>query len=140
LLRRNAPRNDVWFLSSRAFEEGVAIYFLSKSTEIKPDKVKIVIMKQPCIYIMANKRYGTLYTGVSSNLLKRVYEHKNNIHKGFTSKYCCNFLVYYEFFEIMISAIQREKQIKSGSRNDKLKLIDSTNSEWIDLYSEIARF
>ena len=125
--------------SASAAQQDEAIHFLSKYTEVKLDKVKIAIMKQPCIYIMANQKYGTIYTGVSSNLPKRVYEHKNNTHKGFTNKFGCKILVYYELFETMISAIQREKLIKSGSRNDKLRLIDSFNPEWKDFYSEITR-
>jgi putative endonuclease len=90
-------------------------------------------MKQPAIYIMANKRNGTLYTGVTSNLEKRNYEHKNNLIPGFSSKYVCKILVYYEIHETMESAIFREKQLKSGSRNKKLKLIESSNPEWKDL-------
>ena len=86
---------------------------------------------------MANKRNGTLYTGVTSNLKKRVYQHKESIIKGFTSKYECNKLVYYEILETMESAILREKQIKSGSRKKKLKLIESINPGWLDLYDII---
>ena len=79
--------------------------------------------KQPAVYIMANKENGTLYTGVTSNLPKRVYEHKNGITKGFTSKYGCTKLVYYTLFDEMEYAIAEEKRIKGGSRKKKLALI-----------------
>ena len=89
-------------------------------------------------YILANQRGGTLYTGVTSNLSKRIWEHKNKIYKGFTSKYGCDKLVYYEHFDDVTFAILREKQIKAGSRNGKLKLINAFNSEWKDLYEFIC--
>ena len=94
-------------------------------------------MKQPAVYIMANKRNGTLYTGVTSNLVKRVYEHKNEIAQGFASKYGCKMLVFFEVQENMTVAITREKQIKSGSRKKKLALIESVNPYWNDLYGKI---
>jgi putative endonuclease len=97
-----------------------------------------VHQKQPAIYIIANKRGGTLYTGVTSNLSKRIWEHKNSVMKGFASKYKCNILVYYEDFDEMEYAIHREKQIKAGSRADKLKLINDFNPEWNDLYGHIC--
>lgn len=86
---------------------------------------------------MASKRNGTLYVGVTSNLVKRVHEHKNSEIDGFTSKYQCHNLVYYECFEEMSQAIEREKQIKSGSRLNKIKLIEKDNSNWDDLYETI---
>ena len=94
-------------------------------------------MKQPAIYIMANKRNGTLYTGVTSDLVKRVYEHREGITDGFTKKYGCKMLVYYEVYSDMMSAITREKQIQSGSRIKKIKLIEGMNPEWKDLYQTI---
>jgi len=93
--------------------------------------------RQPAIYIMANKRNGTLYTGVTSDLIKRVYQHKEGIADGFTKKYQCKQLVYYEQFEEMIVAIAREKQIKAGSRKKKLKMIESLNPTWRDLYGTL---
>lgn len=93
--------------------------------------------KHPCAYILASKRNGTLYTGVTSDLIKRVWEHKQEVVKGFTSKHHIHMLVWYELHESMISAIEREKSIKNWTRQDKLKLIESTNSEWVDLYSNI---
>lgn len=94
-------------------------------------------MKQPAIYITANKKNGTLYTGVTSNLPKRIYEHKNATD-GFTAKYDCKLLVYYEIFDEMTDAIAREKQIKGGSRKKKITLIESMNPDWQDLYDDIA--
>ena len=94
-------------------------------------------MKQPAIYILASKKNGTLYTGVTSNLIKRIFEHKNDLTKGFTSKYSCKILVYYEIFEDMGNAIGREKQVKAGSRAGKIKLIESLNPEWRDMYDSI---
>jgi putative endonuclease len=85
------------------------------------------------IYIMANPINTTLYTGVTSGLVKRTYQHKNKIVKGFTSKYNINKLVYYECFDNIKQAIAREKQIKAGSRKKKIQLIESMNKEWRDL-------
>ena len=87
---------------------------------------------------MTNKRNGTLYTGVTSNLVKRIYEHKNSVLQGFTEKYGCKILVYYELIQDMASAITREKQIKAGSRKKKLALIENMNPDWKDLYEKIV--
>lgn len=94
-------------------------------------------MKNCYIYILANKPNGTLYVGVTSNLVKRVYEHKNSLTVGFTSKYGVKDLVYYEIFESIEDAIVREKQLKAGSRKKKITLIESFNPVWKDLYLEI---
>lgn len=94
-------------------------------------------IKYPAVYIVANKRNGTLYTGVTSNLIKRVHEHKHGITAGFTKQYDCKLLVYYEVFEDMENAITREKQIKAGSRFKKLELIEKVNPCWSDLYETI---
>jgi putative endonuclease len=93
--------------------------------------------REPAIYIMANKRNGTLYTGVTSDLIKRVYEHKHAEVASFTKRYNCKMLVYYEQYENMWDAIEREKQIKGGSRKKKLALIESKNPEWDDLYEDL---
>ena len=93
--------------------------------------------KSPAIYIMASGENGTLYTGVTSDLVKRVFEHKNKTTGGFTSKYDCGNLVYYELHETMENAILREKQIKGGSRKKKLQLINNFNKNWSDLYNSI---
>jgi putative endonuclease len=94
-------------------------------------------MKQPAVYIMANKARGTLYTGVTSNLVQRVYQHKNGITGGFSKRYGCKMLVYYVIGGNMEGAILREKQIKAGSRQDKIDLVESMNPGWIDLYNSI---
>ena len=92
---------------------------------------------QPAIYMMANERNGVIYTGVTSNLVKRIYEHRNSIIEGFTKKYGCKTLVFYELHATMESAITREKQIKGGSRKDKILLIEGLNESWRDLYDDI---
>ena len=89
------------------------------------------------IYILFNKKNGTLYTGVTSNLIKRIYEHKNKFVDGFTKKYGIDKLGYYETFDTIVSAIEREKQIKGGSRKQKIQLIESINPNWQDLYDKI---
>lgn len=94
--------------------------------------------RNPAIYIMANKRNGTLYTGVTGDLIKRVQEHKHEDIRGFTQKYGCELLVYYELCDNMYSAIEREKKIKGGSRKKKLTLIESINPNWQDLYDDIV--
>lgn len=94
-------------------------------------------MKDPCVYIMASKRNGTLYTGVTSNLVQRVWQHKEGVVAGFTRKYRCKLLVWYEQHGSMESAILREKQIKAGSRARKLALIEAQNPDWQDLYEGI---
>ena len=94
--------------------------------------------KQPCVYILANKRNGTLYIGVPSNIVKRVWQHKNKIVKGFTEKYGIDKLVWYEQHETMISAIQREKAIKFWKRKWKINVIETRNLDWQDLYDEIV--
>ena len=86
---------------------------------------------------MTNKQNGTLYTGVTSNLIQRVYQHKHAITKGFVDRYNCKMLVYYEVLDTMALAIHREKQLKAGSRKVKLALIESTNPQWNDLYDSI---
>jgi len=93
--------------------------------------------KNPCIYIMTNRRNGTLYTGVTSDLVRRVYQHKTSHYGGFTDKYNCKSLVYYELYEEMEHAITREKELKSGSRAKKLDLINCKNPSWKDLYESI---
>ena len=93
--------------------------------------------KQYYVYIMTNKNNIVLYTGVTSDLKKRIYEHKEKLVDGFTKKYNIIKLVYYEIFCDSASAISREKQIKAGSRQKKIDLINSMNKNWKDLYEEI---
>ena len=92
---------------------------------------------QSYVYILTNHTNTVLYTGVTSNLIKRIYEHKNKLVEGFTAKYHVTKLVYYEIHESIVTAIEREKQIKGGSRKKKIKLITSKNPEFKDLYDEI---
>ena len=94
--------------------------------------------KQPAIYIMASQRNGTLYVGVTSNLVKRVWEHKSDLVEGFTRRYGVHMLVYYELLDSMEAAITREKQLKAGSRAKKLRLIENMNPGWNDLYAGIV--
>ena len=90
-------------------------------------------MNKYFVYIMTNKNNTVLYTGMTNNLLRRVFEHKKKITGGFTSKYQITKLVYYEIFDDAYCAIKREKQIKAGSRRKKIDLIDDFNKEWKDL-------
>ena len=94
--------------------------------------------KQYYIYILANKNNTVLYTGITNNLIRRVYEHKNKLCQGFTKSYNADKLVYFETCFDPTAAISREKQIKSGSRKKKIALIESMNAEWKDLYSTIV--
>ncbi|EKU77065.1 MULTISPECIES: GIY-YIG nuclease family protein [Sphingobium] len=94
---------------------------------------------RPAVYIMASGRNGTLYTGVTSNLPQRVWQHREGIAVGFTQRYGCKMLVWYEMAETMEVAIAREKQIKSGSRAKKLALITGFNPDWQGLYQGIAQ-
>jgi putative endonuclease len=93
--------------------------------------------KQYFVYIMTNSTHRTLYTGFTSDLKKRVWEHKEKFVEGFTKRYHTNILVYYEVCGDVMSAIAREKQIKAGSRQRKIDLINSLNPRWHDLYEEI---
>jgi len=95
-------------------------------------------MKDPCVYIMASRRNGTLYTGVTSDLVQRAWQHRESVVEGFTKKYGCKLLVWYEQHGSMESAILREKQIKAGNRARKLALIEAQNPDWRDLYEEIV--
>ncbi len=96
-------------------------------------------MKQYYVYMMTNKNNTTLYTGVTGNLDKRVYEHKEKLVDGFTKKYNLDKIVYYEAFEDINNAIAREKQIKAGSRKRKTDLINSINKEWNDLCDNLSK-
>jgi putative endonuclease len=90
-----------------------------------------------CVYILASKRNGTLYTGVTSNLARRVYEHQNDLIDGFTKKYQVHTLVYYEVYGDPATAIAREKTIKHWPRRKKLQAIEERNPDWIDLVHEL---
>jgi putative endonuclease len=94
-------------------------------------------MKQPCVYIVASEKYGTLYIGVTSDLIKRVWEHKNDVVASFTKQYGVHTLVWFEQHATMESAISREKALKAWKRDWKLNLIEVTNAEWRDLYADV---
>jgi putative endonuclease len=95
-------------------------------------------MKQYFVYILASKRNGTLYLGITSSLLKRVYEHKNNLVEGFTKRYNVHDLVYYETYNYVYDAIAREKNIKKWKRQWKIELIEKSNPKWEDLYYSLS--
>ena len=95
-------------------------------------------MKQPGVYLLSSKRNGTLYCGVTSDLIQRVWQHKNDLVEGFTKRYGVHSLVWYEIHETMESAIKREKAIKEWKRTWKLKLIEDMNPSWRDLYEDIV--
>jgi putative endonuclease len=96
------------------------------------------MLRQPCVYILASRRNGTLYVGVTSDLVKRVWEHKSDVAKGFTERYSVHILVWFEQHDAMESAIAREKAIKEWKRRWKLELIERQNPKWRDLYPEIV--
>ncbi len=93
--------------------------------------------RQYYVYIMTNKHNKVLYTGITNDLKRRVYQHKEKLVNGFTKKYNITKLVYYEVFQDPENAILREKQIKAGSRQKKIDLINSTNRKWLNLYEEL---
>jgi putative endonuclease len=94
-------------------------------------------MKQPCVYLLASKRNGTLYVGVTSDLIQRVWQHKNDLAEGFTKRYGVHRLVWYEECGTMEAAISREKAIKEWKRAWKIRLIENRNPEWKDIYNEL---
>ncbi len=93
--------------------------------------------KQPCVYLLASSKKGTLYIGVTSDLIKRVWEHKNNVVEGFTQTHNVHLLMWYEQHIEMTSAIEREKSIKNWKRDWKINLIEEQNPEWEDLYESL---
>ncbi len=95
-------------------------------------------MKQPCVYLLASQRNGTLYIGVTSDIVKRIWEHKNNAAEGFTKRYVVHTLVWYEVHETMESAITRKKILKGWKRKWKLELIEKDNPQWTDLYNSLT--
>ncbi len=94
-------------------------------------------MREPCVYIMASRRNGTLYTGVTAHLERRVHDHRQGSGSEFTRRYGCRLLVWYSRYERIVDAIAREKQIKAGSRRAKLALIEAMNPDWVDLYETL---
>jgi len=96
-------------------------------------------MKQPCVYMITNRNNTTLYIGVTSNLVQRVYQHKSKLIKGFSAKYNVEKLVYFELFEDMENAITREKRLKVWKRDWKNRIINEVNPSWRDLYPGLIR-
>ena len=94
-------------------------------------------MKQPCVYIITNRRNTTLYIGVTSDLMQRVYQHKNKLVEGFSAKYNLDKLIYFEQLDDMQNAIQREKRLKRWNRDWKIQLVNEYNPRWIDLYPSL---
>ena len=97
------------------------------------------VMKRPCVYILASKRNGTLYVGVTDSIARRVWQHRSAAVEGFTKRYDVKDLVSAEFHETMLDAIRREKQIKKWNRAWKLALIERANPDWRDLYEDLLR-
>ena len=94
--------------------------------------------REPAVYILASRRNGTLYVGVTSNLVQRAWQHRNHLVPGFTARYGVDRLVWFDVHETMESAIARQKQIKAGPRRKKLALIEAGNPAWRDLYRDIC--
>jgi len=114
------------------------LYAFSSSFRRTPESRDVSMNKQPAVYILASKRNGTLYIGVTSDLLKRIWEHRNDMVEGFTRRYGVHRLVWYEVHESMESAIEREKRLKEWKRKWKLELIERSNPDWRDLYDMIV--
>jgi len=130
------PRSDV-INHVRHRERSVAIH-CSDCNKSTPFTSNLMPIKLPCVYILASKKNGTLYVGVTSNLPARVWQHKNDVVEGFSQRYGIHNLVWYEVHPNMQSAIMREKQLKKGSRQRKIDLIVEMNPQWRDLYTEIV--
>ncbi len=96
-------------------------------------------MREPAVYMLATKPYGTLYIGVTSDLVKRIWEHRNEAVQGFTKQYGVHRLVYFEQFRSMVEAIEREKELKKWRRAWKIALVEKTNPDWRDRWSEISQ-
>lgn len=96
------------------------------------------MIKNPAVYILASQRNGTLYIGVTSDLVRRIWEHRNNTVSGFTARYAVHLLVYYEQYASMEAAITREEQLKKWKRAWKIRLIEVENPSWQDLWAEIT--
>ena len=130
--RHLVPRNDI----ARAwFKEAISRVIASVAKQSQTGTVGME--KTYYVYILTNKTNKVLYTGVTSDLKRRVYEHKHKLVEGFTKKYNVNRLVYYEVTNDVYAAISREKQIKGGPRQRKVDLINSVNKEWRDLYYDL---
>ena len=138
-LLRHRARSAAIHLPTLRFNviASVAIH-CSDCNKSTPFAFNLMPIKQPCVYILASKKNGTLYVGVTSNLPARVWQHKNDVVEGFSQRYGIHNLVWYEVHPNMQSAILREKQLKKGSRQRKIDLIIEMNPQWRDLYPEIV--
>jgi len=96
-------------------------------------------MNQYYVYMLSNKTDSTIYVGVTNNLIRRIYEHKNKLIDGFTKRYNVDKLVYFEVFDSIEEAIKQEKQLKAGSRQKKMDLVNKNNIHWNDLYEDICK-
>jgi putative endonuclease len=116
----------------------LAAVFLRHAGERRhPRGLSRTVTRQPAVYILASRRNGTLYTGVTSDIVNRVWEHKNDVVEGFTKRYGVHLLVWFELHQTMESAIRREKTIKGWKRRWKLELIEQSNPDWADLYTSL---
>ena len=129
--RRKPESRNYWFALDTGFRRCDETHL--KAVSVDPDHT----MKQPCVYLLASRRNGTLYVGVTSDLVQRIWQHKNDLVKGFTRRYRVHTLVWYEVCLSMGAAIAREKAIKEWKRAWKIQLIESANPEWRDLYEEL---
>ena len=125
-------------VSRKARHPGLTVTLACTVIPAKAGIQELLLMKQPCVYILANRRNGTLYIGVTSNLIQRVWQHKNDLIDGYSRRYSTHTLVWYESHERMENAIVREKRLKEWRRTWKLELIEKENPEWRDLYPEFV--
>jgi putative endonuclease len=95
-------------------------------------------MRTPCVYLLASQHYGTLYCGVTSDLVQRIWQHRNDVVPGFTREYAVHLLVWFELHGTMIDAIEREKRIKTWRRAWKINLIEASNPHWMDLFPHLS--
>ena len=146
LLNFGCPTGKIWGCASEKENKSGGCHIFQNARQecsrksVFPAKAGIQrqsMNKEPCVYILASRRNGTLYTGVTSSLIKRVWEHKNDLVEGFTKRYGVHILVWYELHSNMESAITREKAIKEWKRRWKLELIEGINPDWRDLYDEL---
>lgn len=118
----------------------IPLYAIFKHNQLNKDKKVPASQNQYYTYIIASQKNGTLYIGMTNDLIRRIYEHKNNLNKGFASKYSTHQLVWYEAHSTATAAITREKQIKKWKRAWKIRLIEKENPNWNDLYDDLTKF
>lgn len=130
---RGTPR----VLAARREAEAISQGFSNQSTAATQKQSRSIAMKSGYVYIMNNRKNGTLYVGVTSDLVQRAYQHRNGAIEGCTKKYNLKKLVYFESHQEIADAIVREKQLKAGNRKKKITLIEQLNPDWNDLYPTI---